>query len=105
MPSTSARVFDLETNQVATIPVGELAPGMVKVNVRGESGDFWVPLASVLLERFRDQEGFTCTVAGVAAMTGCDPKEVADCLKKLVEGGRVQRIQYEAGSAVYVVAE
>jgi hypothetical protein len=36
------RVFDLETHDISTIPVAELAPGMVETRIRGKEGKFWI---------------------------------------------------------------
>ena len=36
------RLYDFDTKSVTTIPTRELAPGMVKVQIRGLEGDYWV---------------------------------------------------------------
>jgi hypothetical protein len=36
------RVYDFDTNKATSIPACELAPGMLKVQIRGFEGEFWV---------------------------------------------------------------
>jgi hypothetical protein len=40
--SDKVRVYDLETGKLTTIPVRELAPGMIRASVEGIEGDVWV---------------------------------------------------------------
>jgi hypothetical protein len=36
------RVYDFETNKATSMPACELAPGMLRVKIRGFEGEFWI---------------------------------------------------------------